>query len=177
MRALLFVAAVLAASPAAAEDPPAAPAAQQAAAPDYIEPQNALEQTFVAAVDNPDLRAAFRRQFLESPVALALSSRDPSTPPREITLPNGVKACIIFTSPARAAAIMGDDSPYVMLTGREALTRVRGANVVINVNLRPYLLLDAEGVDGFLAIPQPPAAPEADAPALEPEPTSAGPTQ
>lgn len=150
-------------------------AAQSPSAPAYIEPQNSLEQSFISAVDNPDLRAAFRREFLESQVALALSSRDPSAPPREIDLPDGAKACLIFTSPARAAAIMGDDAPYVMLTGRDALERLRGTNVVINVNLRPYLLLDSEGVDGFLSIPAPPAAPEAPAP--PPEPSSAGPTQ
>ncbi|MDX2276750.1 MAG: SseB family protein [Hyphomonadaceae bacterium] len=175
MRALLLAAAVMAAGPAVAQDPPAAATEQPASAPAYIEPTNALEQTFVAAVDNPDLRAAFRRQFLESQVALALSSRDPAAPPRAIDLPNGTKACLIFTSPARAAAVMGDDSPYVVLTGREALMLVRGTNVIINVNLRPFLTLDSEAIDSFLSIPHPPAEPAPPTPA--PENASAGPTQ
>jgi hypothetical protein len=181
MRALVLIAALMASTSAWAQaqtETPAPAQAEPAAGTAYIEPENALERTFIAAMDNADMRPVFRRQFLESDVALALSSREPSAPPRSINLPTGARACLIFTSPARAAAVMGDEGAYVVLSGREALERVRGANVIININSRPYLTLDSEGIDSFLAIPPPPAAAPAPGAAQAPaEDASAGPTQ
>jgi hypothetical protein len=188
MRALVLIAALMASAPAWAQTETQTPAPAQTSAPaqaqptagtPYIEPENALERTFIAAMDNPDMRAVFRVQFLESQVALALSSREPSAPPRMINLPTGARACLIFTSPARANAIMGDEAAYRVMTGREALELVRGANVIININLRPYLTLDSDGINSFLAIPETPAAApevEAEDPAATEDP-SAGPTQ
>lgn len=168
-----------AAQPATPATPPAQPPSTPAPAAtpaevQLITPQNALERTFVAAVDSDQMKAVFRRQFLETQVALALSSQTPDAPPRQIEM-QGVPVCLIFTSSARATEVMGAQAPRVMLTGREALERTRGANVVININLRPYLTLDAEGVEGFLALPATaPASPPA---ATPPPPASAGPSQ
>jgi hypothetical protein len=140
-----------------------------------IEPQNALERSFVAAADNEAMRAIFRRQFLEAQVAVALSSTTPEAPPRQIELRPGVHACLIFTSSARATEVMGAQAPRVMLTGRQALERMRGANAIININLRPFLTLDAAGIEAFLAVPTADATPAPETPALPP--ASAGPSQ
>jgi hypothetical protein len=135
------------------------------APPPPIEPQNALETAFLAAFANEDLRQGFRRLFLVSRVAMALSSRDPGTPPRQIQIAPNVRACLIYTSAARAVSVMGANAPIVMLTGREALTRMRGANVIINMNLNPRLTLEPEDIEAYLAMPNltpaPPPAPPA----------------
>jgi hypothetical protein len=48
---------------------------------------------------------------------------------------------------------MGAHAPRQMMTGRQALERIRGAPlVIININLEPYLTLDAPGIEGFLAV-------------------------
>ncbi|HCK83543.1 MAG TPA: hypothetical protein DHW63_03210, partial [Hyphomonadaceae bacterium] len=46
-----------------------------------IEPQNVLEYAFLAAMGSEALRPAFRRQFLDSRVVLALASSAPDAPP------------------------------------------------------------------------------------------------
>lgn len=146
-----------------------------------ITPRNALERAFVTATDDAATEAAraaaraeFRRLFLSSQVALALSSTTPDAPPRQIEV-HGQPTCLIFTSSARATEVMGAQSPRVIVTGREALERVRGANVIVNINLRPFLALDTAGVESFIALPVPAAAP---APAQPAPPTdSAGPSQ
>jgi hypothetical protein len=70
---------------------------------------------------------------------------------------------------------MGADTPRVVVTGRQALERVRGANVVININRRPFITLDAEGVEGFLALPD--GREQSSAPQQPEAPASTGPTQ
>lgn len=171
------------ASPPAQQPPVAAPGVRAPGAPEHelIAPRNALERAFVTATDETGTdaaraaaRAEFRRLFLSSQVALALSSTTPDAPPRQIEV-HGAPTTLIFTSSARATEVMGAQSPRVILTGREALARVRGANVIVNINLRPFLALDAEGVESFIALPVPAAAP---APAQPAPPTdSAGPSQ
>jgi hypothetical protein len=161
---------------------PAAFAQTQTAAPrpplPVIEPQNALERALLAATDpgaGEPQRDAFRRLFLRSEVALALSANAPDAPPAQVEPRAGYRACLIFTSSARATEVMGADTPRIVLTGRQALERVRGANVVININRRPFITLDAEGVEGFLALPDGrEAAPQPQQP--EP-PASTGPSQ
>jgi len=143
-----------------------------------IEPQNELERALVAATDpgsgEPE-RDAFRRLFLRSNVALALSANSPDAPPAQVEPRPGHRTCLIFTSSARATEIMGADTPRVMLRGRQALERVRGTNVVININRRPFITLDAEGVEGFLALPE---GRETEAPEeAPPAPQSTGPSQ
>lgn len=121
-----------------------------------IEPRNDLERALLAATDQgagEPQRDAFRRLFLRSEVALALSANTPDAPPAQIEMRPGFHACLIFTSSARVTEIMGESAPRVVLLGRQALERVRGANVVININRRPFVTLDAEGVEGFLALP------------------------
>lgn len=139
-----------------------------------IEPQNELERTFIEALEHEESRPAFRRELLESQVALALSSNSPDAPPRQVELSPGVRACLIFTSSARAASVMGPAAPRVVLSGREALMLVRGTNVVININLVPSLSLEAEDIDDYLEIPIA-ARPLPRRPA--PPSGSAGPTQ
>lgn len=159
------------------QTPPAAAPAGPPPARARIEPQNALEYAFVDAIDNEDLRPAFRRELLISQVALALSAREPGAPPRSIELRPGFRACLIFTSPARARAVMGPNAPMLTATGREALERVRGTNVVININLAPMLVLEAEDVETYLALPNPVEPVEAPRPPAQPAPPSAGPAQ
>lgn len=132
-----------------------------------IEPQNALERAFVTAAHEQSQRAAFRRIFLDSQVALATVSNDANAAPRVVTLGPAGDACLIFTSDARATQIMGARSPRQMMTGREALQRLRGARlVIININLDPYLTLDSDGVSAFLAADTaPPVTPRSAGPA------------
>jgi hypothetical protein len=148
---------------------------QQAALRPVIEAENELERRFLAAMEDEAARPAFRRALLVSEVALAISSRTPDAPPRQIELRPGYRACLIFTSSARATAVMGANAPRVMMTGREALQRVRGANVIINVNLAPMLTLEPEDVDALLAMPDQTLRSEAPQPQSEPE--SVGPAQ
>lgn len=185
MRRRTFVAAVVAGltAPAAgrAQTPPVAAPPPQARRSPQIEPQNELEESFIEAFDTEALRPAFRRTFLASDVALAISAREPGAPPRSVQLRPGLRACLIFTSSARARAVMGQDAPFLMMTGRAALERVRGANVIININLNPTLVLEPEDVDEYLALAAPrPAPPPAPAPApaqSPPPPRLAGPSQ
>ncbi len=166
--------AALAASPALA---------QQTQAPTtnvlpIIEPQNALERALIAATDagaGEPQRDAFRRLFLRSEVALVLSANAPDSPPAQIEPRPGYHTCLIFTSSARVTEVMSDGTPRIVLTGRQALERVQGTNVVINLNRRPFIVLDATGVEGFLSLPD---GREAAAPAQQPAaPASTGPSQ
>jgi hypothetical protein len=144
----------------------------------FIEPRNDLERALLAATDEgagEPQRDAFRRLFLRSEVALVLSANAPDSPPAQIEPRPGYHTCLIFTSSARVTEIMSDGTPRIVLTGRQALERVRGTNVVINLNRRPFIVLDAAGVDGFLALSE---GREARAPAQPPAPpTSTGPSQ
>jgi hypothetical protein len=127
-----------------------------------IEPANDLERAFVTAAHQANARAAFRRTFLASQVALATMSADANAPAREIRLGPGGDACLIFTSNARATQVMGANSPRQLMTGRQALERIRGAHlVIININMDPYLTLDAAGIEAFLAAEAAPATPSA----------------
>ncbi len=144
-----------------------------------IDPQNELERALIAATDpgaGEPQRDAFRRLFLRSNVALALASNAPDAPPAQVEARPGHRTCLIFTSSARATEIMGANRPRIVLPGRQALERVRGANVVININRRPFITLDPEGVEGFLALPDGPQAdgPQQQAPQT---PDLAGPSQ
>lgn len=131
-----------------------------------MQPANDLERAFVNAAHQASARTAFRHTFLDSQVALATVSTAPNAPAREIRLGPGGEACLIFTSDARATQIMGAGAPRQLMTGRQALERIRGAPlVIININMDPYLTLDAAGIDAFLG---------ADAPAAA---ASAGPSQ
>ncbi|MFZ2029105.1 MAG: hypothetical protein WAU68_02265 [Vitreimonas sp.] len=127
-----------------------------------IEPMNDLERAFVNAAHQASARAAFRHTFLTSQVALATMSAAANAPAREIRLGPGGDACLIFTSDARATQIMGPNSPRQLMTGREALQRIRGAHlVIININMDPYLTLDGAGIEAFLGAETAPAAPAA----------------
>lgn len=127
-----------------------------------IEPANDLERAFVNAAHQASARIAFRRTFLASQVALATVSADASAAPRQIRLGPGGEACLIFTSDARATQIMGPRAPRQLMTGRQALERLRGAPlVIININMDPYLTLDSAGIDAFLGAEAAPVAPSA----------------
>jgi hypothetical protein len=170
-RTFLTAAAALAATPAAQAQIPTPTSLP------IIEPQNALERALIAATDpgaaEPE-RDAFRRLFLGSSVALALSANSPDAPPAQVEPRSGYRTCLIFTSSARATEIMGADTPRIMLRGRQALERVRGTNVVININRRPFITLDADGVEGFLALPEGQDQPQPQQPQ---PPASTGPSQ
>jgi len=165
-RTLLVSALAAAGAPAWAQTPAqgGATAGAQTAPPELqtFTPSNALEQTFIAALNNAAMRPAFRRQFLESHVLLATTSNAPDAPPLLRQLRGEDRAALIFTSAALMAERLGPDTPHVSLTGRAALLRLRQNHVVINFGYAPMLMLDPPGVDGFLDIP---ATPESAGPA------------
>lgn len=145
-------------APAPAAQPPDA---QLALRP--IEPNNALEHSFVAALNNPAMRPVFRRQLLDNHVALATTSASPDAQPLEIELRQGVSTTLVFTSPERVDQVLGPQAPRIILTGRAALERLRGKNVIINARLMPMLTLEPDDVERYLEAPT--------------APDSAGPTQ
>lgn len=156
----------LSATPAAAQaQAPAAAATQEEPQLELrpIQAANALEHAFVAALDNPAMRPVFRRQLLESHVAVALASSAPDAPPLELDLREGVRAGVVFTSASRLDQVMGPAAPRAIMTGRAALERLRGKNVIVNLRLMPMLTLEPEDVERYLETPESPA--------------SAGPTQ
>jgi hypothetical protein len=119
-----------------------------------IEPANALERAFVAALDNEEMRPIFRRLLLESPVALALSSHAGDAPPLERPLREGATTGFVFTSAARLASVLGAQAPRAVITGRAALQRLLGKYVVINFRLAPMLTLEPEDVARYLETPE-----------------------
>lgn len=133
---------------------PTAPSREPRALVNPIVPQTALERTFLAAFSDENMRAAFRRQFLESPVVLALASSAPDAPPLERPLPNNQRTSFIFTSVARADSVMGPAAPRRIMNGRAALERLRGKYLVINFGLEPMLTLEPDDITRFLALPQ-----------------------
>lgn len=169
-----FIAALAATAPGWSWAQTSQPEPEQPQRPPPIAPANALEHAFLAAFENASLRPAFRREFLLADVALALASREPDAAPRQVALSSDFRACLIFTSGARAREVMGPNAPFAVLNGRRALERLAGANVVININLTPTLVLEPEDVRTYLALPA-----NADAPAAPQvaEPESAGPTE
>lgn len=114
-----------------------------------IQPENPLEQAFVAALDNEIYRPVFRRRLVESQVALALL---PDGEPRILTLHNNVQAAAIFTSRSRLTGVLGANAPNAVMTGRAALERVSGRHVVVNYRLMPMLTLEPADVARFLEI-------------------------
>lgn len=121
--------------------------------PAEITPQNPLERAFVDAMGSEALRPAFRRQLLQSRVVLALASSAADAPPRELTPREGVRAGMVFTSNARIDSVLGPAAPRAMMTGRDALERLRGRHVLINARLAPMLVLEPEDVAAYLASP------------------------
>lgn len=119
-------------------------------------PTNALERTFIAAYQSEALRPAFRRQFLESNVLLVTETDAPDAPPLLRSMRGADRAGLIFTSTALLEQRLGAATPYVRLTGRAALQRLREQHVVINFGFAPMLMLDPPGVAGFLEIPASP---------------------
>jgi hypothetical protein len=124
-----------------------------------IEPANALEQAFVAALDNEAMRPIFRRLLLEAPVALALASDAEDAPPLERPLREGAAAGFIFTSAARLDAVFGESAPRTVIPGRAALERLRGKYAVLNYRLAPMLTLEPEDIARYLETPEASAGP------------------
>lgn len=147
-RQILSAALALAAIPAlawaqGAQTPPRTP-------PPPITPENDLERVFLAALADPDQRPVFRREFLTSQVSLAMANAERDSAPLELTF-GQLQTGAIFTSANRQNAVMGPASARRLMTGRQALTRLRGKNVVINMMLTPMLTLEPADVTAFLA--------------------------
>lgn len=119
--------------------------------PEMITPENALERAFLAALDDASQRDAFRDAFLNSQVAIAMASDSSDSAPREIQLREGLTAGAVFTSTTRLNAVLGPASARRVTSGRDALTRLRGKNVVLNFRLAPMLTLEPEDVAEWLA--------------------------
>lgn len=115
-----------------------------------ITPENELERAFIGAFANPALRPAFRRHLLEEPVALVLAGPEEGAAPLLAPLREGARAGMIFTSPARLRSALGPNAAFVVLPGRQALERLRGASVALNFRLIPMLTLEAADVAEYL---------------------------
>lgn len=132
-------------------NPQRAPAALQT---HTIQPENPLEQAFLAAFEREAARTSFRRTLVTSTVALALADATPESAPRYVEAPResgpALHAGAIYTSPVRLQAVFGANAPYVAVTGRQALERLRGRNAVLNFGLIPMLTLEAEDIARYL---------------------------
>ena len=117
-----------------------------------IEAENALEHDFLAAFANPEMRATFRLRLLQSLVTLALETQTPDSPPRLIPLGEDDEAGLIYTSPSRLASVLGPETARMVLTGRQALTRLRGKHVALNYGLLPMLTLEPSDIENFLQV-------------------------
>lgn len=127
--------------------------AQSAFSTRPIQPQNPLEEDFLAAFEAEAMRPVFRTRFLESQVCLALASTAEDAAPLQVTLRNTGRAAAVYTSAERLTSVLGVGVARVSLTGRQALERTRGSNVAINYRLIPMLTLEPADVDSFLLIP------------------------
>ena len=143
----------------AAAWPRAASAQAQGLALRPIEPENALERAFVAALDNEAMRPVFRRLLVEAPLALALASNAAEAQPLQRPLRDGAVAGLIFTSAARLDSVLGPDAPRAVLPGRDALERLRGHYAVLNFSLAPMLTLEPDDIERYLDIPESSAGP------------------
>lgn len=162
MRRRSFVTAALGASLwpalARAQDAPAASALTidpggrvQPMAQDLIEPTTPLEFAFVQALNDERMRPIFRRYLLDTSVALALTGDDQHSAPLEVEVREGWRGAAIFTTAERLNAVLGPETPRILLNGRAALTRLEGKNAVINYRLMPMLTLDHDDVQEYLA--------------------------
>jgi hypothetical protein len=128
--------------------PAPAPALQAGGA---IEPTTPLEFAFVQALTDARMRPIFRRYLLDTSVALAMSGEGEDAAPHEVEVRPGWRAGAIFTTAARLQAVLGEETPHIVLNGRAALERLRGKNAVSNYRLVPMLTLDDEDVAIYLA--------------------------
>lgn len=132
---------------------PASTWAQQQRAPRTppppITPENELERVFLAALADAEARPMFRRTFLASQVSVAMTNAEADAEPLELTF-GALRTGAIFTSTSRQDAILGPASARRVMSGRQALQRLRGKNVVINMMMTPMLTLEPEDVAAFL---------------------------
>jgi hypothetical protein len=128
---------------------------------DY-EAENALECAFISATTNPGMRPIFRRYLLETHVVLPLTASAEDSPIRQVRIPLPPDASgapryftgrAIYTSAARADAVLGADTPRIIINGRAALSRLRQSNVIINPGLAPMLTLEPADVAAYLEAP------------------------
>ena len=165
MRRRFFLGAAVAAgvNPAFAQTtaPTPAPAAAPAATPSPqgpIEPVNALEYAFVAALTDERMRPIFREYLVNTHVVLALSGAAQNSAPLEVDVRDDFRAAAIFTSTQRVDQVLGANAPRIIINGRAAFERVTGKNVVINYRLVPMLTLEPSDVARYLAAAPPPSA-------------------
>jgi hypothetical protein len=119
--------------------------------PPPITPENELERVFLEALRDESVRPIFRRTLLASQVSLAMANAEADSAPLEITF-GQLRTGAIFTSSSRQSAVLGPASARRVMTGRQALTRLRGKNVVLNMMLTPMLTLEPEDVTALLAL-------------------------
>lgn len=117
---------------------------------DHIEPANQLERTFIAALSDEAQRPAFRQQFLDAQVSVAMLSNAEDAQPMEFPIRPNQMFAAVFTSTARQDQVLGPNSSRRVMSGREALTLLRGKNVAINPQLSPMITLEASDVATWL---------------------------
>ncbi len=135
--------------------------ATTAAESPLITPANALESAFVYAFTHHGNGVdVFRHLLMTSQVAVAMANATPESPPlmvevsAEVTGGAPFHGGAIFTSLDRLHTALGADAPSAMMTGRQALERLRGRSVVLNVHLAPVLTLEADDVARYLDQPE-----------------------
>lgn len=149
LRRTLLTAAIAAALPGLAAAQEGEAQQNRRTPPPPITPENALERAFIAALNDPDQRPEFRSLLLTSQVVLAMANSSPESAPLELTF-GDLQLTPIFTSETRMNAVLGPAAPRRRLTGRQALTRLRGKNVVLNMMHTPMLTLEPEDVAEYL---------------------------
>lgn len=128
----------------------AAPQRQAPPPMDHIEPANQVERTLIAALSDEAQRPAFRQQFLAAQVSVAMMSNAANAQPMEFPIRQNAMFAAVFTSAARQDQVLGPNSSRRVMTGREALTLLRGKNVAINPQLSPMITLEASDVATWL---------------------------
>ena len=122
--------------------------------PPHITPENDLERSFVNAMYfDANERAVFPHVLLRSQVAVAMATDAPDSPPKMATTSTGFRGVAMYTSPSRLTSVLGPGTQQLLLTGREALTRYRAENIVLNEGcMGPYLTLEPADIERYLAM-------------------------
>lgn len=151
MRRRFFLAAAVAASAAPAFAQVQLPELERA--PGAIEPVNALEYAFVAALTDARMRPVFRQYLVNTHVVIATASAEANAAPLMVDVRDDFRAAAVFTSTQRVDEVLGSETPRIVINGRAALQRLSATNVVLNYRLTPMLTLEPEDIARYLEAP------------------------
>lgn len=120
-----------------------------------ITPANELEEAFISAFNTPQMRPIFRRRLMSDHIAVALASSAEDSGPLSVQVPTqggGRMTCAaVFTSSDRLMSVLGGETPFRTMTGREAFQNLAHQNIVLNYRLIPMLTLEPDDIAQYLA--------------------------